>query len=258
MDCPSEIKLIETLFEANENIHQLKFDLDNRSVTFFHTTESSSILSKLASIKLPGDLIDSKEILEDEVEKSEPSVESQTLKMLLLINFGMFIFEIIMGIVSQSTGLIADSIDMLADSLVYGISLFAVNKAIKAKSRAAFLSGVFQMTLAIGCIIEVVRRFFYGSEPLSSMMIGVSIIALIANIICLALIHKHKDGGIHMKASWIFSANDVIANLGVITAGSFVYFTNSRYPDLIIGALIAFIVFSGSIRILRLAKETDS
>jgi len=147
---------------------------------------------------------------------------------------------------------------MLADSLVYGISLFAVGKAVGVKNRAAFLSGVFQMSLAFGCVIEVIRRFIYGSEPMSSMMIGVSILALVANVACLMLIHKHKDGEVHMKASWIFSANDVIANLGVILAGVAVYVTGSRFPDLIIGAVIALIVFIGSLRILRLARHSQA
>ena len=84
------------------------------------------------------------------------------------------------------------------------------------------------------------------------MRISVSILALVANVACLALIHTHKDGEVHMKASWIFSANDVIANLGVILAGALVAMTGSRYPDLMIGCLIAIIVLNGARRILRL------
>ena len=73
-----------------------------------------------------------------------------------------------------------------------------------------------------------------------------------ANAWCLVLIAKTRDGGAHMKASWIFSANDVIANLGVILAGVLVAWTGSRYPDLLIGLLIAVIVLSGARRILQL------
>lgn len=56
-----------------------------------------------------------------------------------------------------------------------------------------------------------------------------------------------------MTASYIFSANDVIANLGVIIAGALVALTESPYPDLIIGTIIGFIVVNGARRILRLA-----
>jgi Co/Zn/Cd efflux system component len=108
------------------------------------------------------------------------------------------------------------------------------------------------MFLALGALFEVVRRFAMGSDPMSPLMIGIGLLALVANASCLLLLAKHRQGGAHMKASWIFSTNDVIANMGVILAGLLVAVTNSRYPDLVIGSLIAVIVFRGSLKILRL------
>jgi Co/Zn/Cd efflux system component len=84
------------------------------------------------------------------------------------------------------------------------------------------------------------------------MMMAVASVALIANISCLLLIAKHRDGGAHMKASWIFSANDVVINLGVILAGLLVAWTGSNYPDLVIGGVVGGIVFIGAKRILAL------
>ena len=83
-------------------------------------------------------------------------------------------------------------------------------------------------------------------------MIGISLLALAANVTCLLLIARHRHGGAHMKASWIFSTNDVLANLGVIAAGALVALTGSRLPDLLIGAAVALLVFVGAVRILRL------
>ena len=83
-------------------------------------------------------------------------------------------------------------------------------------------------------------------------MIGVAFIALLANSTCLLLIHKHRHGGVHMKASWIFSANDVLINIGIITAGVLVLWTGSNLPDLIIGTLVGLIVMEGARRILAL------
>ena len=85
-------------------------------------------------------------------------------------------------------------------------------------------------------------------------MIVVSIVALFANVWCLALIHKHKDGEVHMKASWIFSANDVIVNTGVIISGVLVYVLGSNLPDLIIGALVSLIVIRGGVSIIKMSK----
>lgn len=170
------------------------------------------------------------------------------------INAVMFVAEIIAGIVAESTGLMADSLDMLADATVYAIGLYAVGKAVSVKARAALMSGIFQILLALGVAAEVARRLLFGSEPEALIMIGVSMIALLANIVCLVLISKHRDGEVHMRASWIFSKNDVIANVGVIFAGILVYVLASPLPDLVIGALISLIVLRGGVSIVTDAR----
>jgi cation diffusion facilitator family transporter len=177
--------------------------------------------------------------------------ERRTLRIVLGINAVMFLFEIVLGWLAQSTGLIADSLDMLADALVYAISLYAVGRADVLKDRAARLSGMLQIGLAVLVLADVLRRFFYGSEPVSMLMMSVGAVALVANSICLLLIARHRDGGVHMRASLIFSANDVIANLGVIVSGGLVWLLGSRYPDLFIGFVIAGLVMYGGLRILR-------
>jgi len=177
--------------------------------------------------------------------------ESRILITLLAINAVMFFIEISLGILSDSTALIADSLDMLADATVYGIGLYAVGKEAFAKIKAAHISGIFQIILGISVFIDVIRRAVLGSEPESLLMISVGILALIANTICLRLISKHKDGEVHMRASWIFSKNDVIANIGIIIAGGLVYLLDSKYPDLIVGLAISIIVIRGGIHIVK-------
>ena len=181
--------------------------------------------------------------------------QRKVLITLLTINGVMFVLELAIGILADSTALIADALDMLADATVYGISLYAVGRANHHKVTAATTSGLFQIVLGLGVIAEVVRRYITGSEPEPLFMIGVGLIALLANSICLMLIAKHRDGEIHMRASWIFSRNDVLANLGVIVAGLVVAALHSNMPDLVIGTGISAFVISGGIRILREAKE---
>jgi Co/Zn/Cd efflux system component len=192
---------------------------------------------------------------EPELESKE---QSRVLWILLSINAGMFVAELTAGVIAESTGLIADSLDMLADATVYAIGLFAVGRAASTKIRAASLSGIFQILLAFGVLIEVGRRWLFGSEPEALFMIGVSIVALVANVVCLALISKHRDGEVHMRASWIFSKNDVIANIGVITAGVLVHALASPLPDLVIGALISFVVLRGGIAIVTDARREQT
>jgi cation diffusion facilitator family transporter len=185
--------------------------------------------------------------------------QKNVLVVLLAINAFMFVFEVSVGWYAQSTGLIADSFDMFADAVVYGIAIYAIGKSIQEKSRAALLSGWFQCALAIFIITDVARRVFVGSEPVSVLMLVVGIIALIANISCLVLINKHKDGEVHMRASWIFSKNDVIANIGVILGGVLVWLFGSRWPDLIVGSLIALIILNGArCIIIEANKELDN
>ena len=183
-------------------------------------------------------------------------LERKTLIILLLINAFMFVTELVLGWIAQSTGLIADSLDMLADAAVYGISLYAVGKGVLQQARSAQVSGMLQVTLGFGVLFEVIRRLIFGSEPQSLLIMTVGFVALFANIACLMLISKHRDGGVHMRASWIFSTNDVIANLGVIISGVLVALLGSRYPDLIVGTIISLIVIRGGITILKDAKQT--
>lgn len=180
------------------------------------------------------------------------------MKLLLAINGAMFFLEFGVGWIAQSTGLIADSLDRFADAAVYGVSLYAVGKAASAQARAARFGGYLQLVLALGALAEVARRFLTDSQPEAPAMMAMALVALAANVACLALISKHRQGGVHMRASWIFSTNDVIANLGVIAAGALVAWTGSAAPDLVIGTIIALVVLSGALRILRLARKPVS
>ena len=184
------------------------------------------------------------------------TLEKKTLIVLLSINAVMFVTELVLGWLAQSTGLIADSLDMFADAAVYGISLYAVGKGVLYQAKSAHISGFLQVLLGLGVFVEVIRRLVFGSEPQSTLIMIVGVIALLANIICLVLISRHKEGGVHMRASWIFSTNDVIANLGVIVSGVLVALIGSRFPDLIVGTIISLIVIWGGIKILKDAKQT--
>lgn len=190
-------------------------------------------------------------LLKDKKEREE----SKILITLLSVNAVMFIIEMTLGILGESTALIADSLDMLADAIVYGISLYAVGRPVFAKIKAAHISGIFQTILGVSVLVDVIRRLLWGSEPVSFLMIVVGAAALIANVFSLTLISKHKEGEIHMRASWIFSKNDVIANIGIIISGGLVYLLGSRFPDLIIGFIISLVVIRGGINILKDVKD---
>lgn len=182
-------------------------------------------------------------------------IQRNVLIKLLVINASLFVVEIIVGLYAQSAGVLADAIDMFADAAVYGIAIYAVGRSLQAKVDAARLSGYFQFTLALLLLLEIARRLIYGSEPLSQLMLIMSIIAMMANIYCLSLIYKQRHGEVHMRASWIFSANDVIANMGLLISALLVGWLHSRWPDLIIGFLIVLIVMWGARLILKESNQ---
>ncbi len=177
--------------------------------------------------------------------------QSSILWALLLINAVMFVIEMSAGLIAQSTGLIGDSLDMFADAVVYGVGLYAVGRSLLTKANAAMLSGVFQIVLAFLVFADVVRRFVVGSDPNYAVMISVGALALVANIACLIIIWGQRKGEVHMRASFIFSQNDVIVNLGVIVAGVLVWTLSSRLPDLLIGGVVSLVVLRGGLLIFR-------
>jgi len=189
-----------------------------------------------------------------EVEIKDKS-QRRVLITLLCINVGMFVFEISIGWWAESTALIADAMDMFADTLVYAVGLYAVGKAVSVKANAAMLSGVLQLLLGLMVLLDISRRLVMGSEPVSELMMITGFIALIANVICLRLIEKHRDGEVHMRASWIFSKNDVIANLSVIIAGALVWSLDSRWPDILIGTVVSIVILLGAKNIFQDAKQ---
>ena len=254
MDCPSEENLIRMKLDEISSITNLNFDIPNRKLTVFHSGEIDQIEKSVIELNLGGKKISTEQT--DQSEFNENANQKKLLWSVLAINFAFFIIEMTTGIISKSMGLVADSLDMLADSFVYGISLFAVGGTIVKKKRIAKLAGYFQITLAIIGFVEVLRRFF-GDEKLPdfSTMIIVSILALIANGICLYILQKSKSKEeAHMKASMIFTSNDVVINLGVITAGLLVNWLHSSKPDLMIGTIVFGLVIQGAIRILKLSK----
>jgi Co/Zn/Cd efflux system component len=254
MDCPSEERVIRMSLDSVEGVAALEFDLGRRRLSIVHRGPVEALLARLEPLGFGARLVATDELAgpAEIAPEAGDARERRTLLLVLAINASMFVVELAAGWLAQSSGLIADSLDILADAGVYGLSLYAVGRAARLKLRAAHVSGLLQTALALGALADVTRRLVTGSAPEASAMVGVSLLALAANVASLVLVSRHRHGGAHMRASVIFSTNDVLANLGVLSAGALVAFTGSRLPDLVVGTLVALLVLSGGVRILRL------
>ena len=252
MDCPSEERMIRTALDGLAEVRGIECDLSARKVRVIHVGEYSEIEARLTPLGLGAAFERSAAASADAVlPPRDPRQEARTLKLLIAINAAMFVVELTVAWLAESTGLLADSLDMFADAAVYGLALYAVGRGTPAQVRTAHVSGWLQAALAIGALVEVVRRFLVGSSPESMLMIATASVALVANAACLWLVSRHREGGAHMKASTIFSTNDVIANL---VSSLRVPWSRSRVrvSRLVIGTVIAVLVLLGARRILRL------
>ena len=181
--------------------------------------------------------------------------ERRVLRIALGLNAAMAVIGGLAGWIAQSTGLLADALDMLSDATAYAIALLAIGRSALFKIRAATLSGGILLVLGLGVLFEVGRRLIYGAEPLSEWMIGTAILSLVVNLTVLRLLAPMRSGEVHLRATWLFTRADVVANLGVIFAGLLILWLGVPYPDYVIGTLIGLYVVKEAVEILRDARS---
>lgn len=190
--------------------------------------------------------------------KTDSAGQRRVLSIALVLNATMFVVGLVAGIIAQSTGLIADSLDMFADATAYGVALSAVTRGSLFKARAASVRGGVLMALGIGVLLDAVRRGILGSSPHSGIMMGVASISLVVNSTVLYLLGRYRDREVHLRATWIFTRVDVIANLAVILSGLAILLAGFRFIDLIVGAAIGLYVIKEALEILREAREAGA
>ncbi len=177
--------------------------------------------------------------------------ERRILIIVFILNGGMFVAEFSAGLWSGSTALLADSLDMFADALVYAIGLYALGRPQIWRNRAALTNGSLQLLLGFGIAVEATFKAFAGSVPNFETMGIFAVLALVVNTTSLILLTRFRDGDINMRATWICSRNDMFANIGVFIAAGLVAYTQTGWPDIIIGVIIALIVVQSAIKIIR-------
>ncbi len=182
--------------------------------------------------------------------------QRRTLRIALALNATMFVVGTVAGIIAQSSGLIADALDMLADASAYAIALLAIHRSGSFKARVATFSGTVLFILGLGVLFDALRREVFGSAPESTVMIAVATVSLCVNATVLySLARQQTKKEVHLRATFIFTRADVIANLAVILSGAVLWVTGFRYIDPIVGAAIGIYVIHEAREILTEAKE---
>lgn len=187
-------------------------------------------------------------------EATEDPAQRRVLWIALSLNAAMAAIGSVAGWLAQSAGLLADAADMLSDASAYAIALAAIGRGARFKANAALASGALLLALGLALLAEVSRRAIAGSEPLGAAMLGVALASLGVNLVVLRLLRPYREGEVHLRATWIFTRADVVANLGVIAAAVLVFVTGSRFPDLVAGAAIAAYIVREAVEILSQAR----
>lgn len=181
--------------------------------------------------------------------------QSQVLWAVLALNAVMFAAEFLAGWLAGSTALLADSLDMLGDTLVYTLSLMVIAQAPRYKAISAGFKGTIMLVFGLFVLAEAVHRVATGAAPLPTPMLVVGSIALAANLACLCLLTRHRRDDVNMRSSWVCSRNDLVANSGVIVAGLLVGVTGRAWPDLVIGSVIAALFVYSAMGVLSDARR---
>ncbi len=181
--------------------------------------------------------------------------QRRVFHVVLWINVCMFIVEALAGVLVHSSALLADSVDMLGDAIVYGFSLYVIGRGPVWQARAALLKGYIMAAFGVGVSAHVAFKTVHGLVPTAEVMGVVGVIALVANGICLMLLWQRRGDDINMRSAWVCSRNDVIGNMGVLLAALAVHLTGSPWPDVVIGLLIAALFIRSAIGIIRESSQ---
>ena len=184
--------------------------------------------------------------------------ERKTLRTALALNAAMFVIGMGAGLWAQSSGLMADALDMLTDATAYGLSLMAVTRGSRFKQYSARWTGVTLLALSGGIAVDVIRRYLFGSEPLGGPMMAFSVLSFSVNVSVLRMLARFREVEVHLRASWICTRADVVANVGVLASGLVVVVSGWRFADLIVGLAIACYVAKEAAEIWRETTESRS
>ncbi len=181
--------------------------------------------------------------------------QSKVLWIILVINAVMFFVEFTGGIKASSLSLAGDSLDMLGDALVYGCSLYVINKGKKAQVRSAMLKGGIMYFSAIAVFARATYQLFAQTVPTVQLMSEIGILALVANLICFLLLIRHRNDNINMSSVWLCSRNDIIANTSVLLTAGLVLLTGSFLPDFMLGLLLTVVFAQSAGKVLTQARQ---
>lgn len=179
----------------------------------------------------------------------------RALWIVVLLNVGYGVVEIVGSFLAGSQALQADALDFLGDGMISFLGLVAVGWGLAARAKAALLQGVFLGLLGLGVVASTIYRVFIEHQPESVLMGGFALVAFVVNVLAAVVLIPHRKGDANMRAVWLFSRNDAIGNLAVVAAAGLVWWTGTQWPDLVVAFAVAGLFLQSAWSIIRDARQ---
>ena len=179
----------------------------------------------------------------------------RALWIVVLLNVGYGLVEMIGGFLADSQALKADALDFLGDGSITFLGLLAIGWGLKLRARSALAQGIFLGVMGVGVLVYTVYRTQVLQTPEVGLMGVLGFVALLINVIAVIILIPHKKGDANVRAVWLFSRNDALGNILVVVAAGFVFWTNTSWPDLIAAGIIASLFLQSSWSIIKDAQN---
>ena len=170
-----------------------------------------------------------------------------------IINLIMLTADLTYGLMMNSASLLSDAANNSGDAFILGTSLLVLSSSTIVKNKLALLKGIIMIAFGLWAFYHVYLGLVGESQLSGGVVTTVGFLSFIGNTTVALMMHYHHHKDINFKSAYICCRNDAIASAGIILAGVLVMFTGSFWPDVIIGTIIASIVCSGGIKIIRLS-----
>jgi cation transport ATPase len=178
----------------------------------------------------------------------------RALWIVILLNVGYGIIEIIGGFIAGSQALKADALDFLGDGLITFLGVLAIGWSVAWRARSALIQGVFLGVLGLGLLASTIYRVFIVNQPVAELMGALGLVALVVNVLAAVVLIPHRTGDANVRAVWLFSRNDAIGNVAVVIAAVLVAWTDTAWPDLVVAVAIAGLFLQSSSIVIRDAQ----
>ena len=179
----------------------------------------------------------------------------RALWLVVILNIGFGLAEIVAGFMANSQALKADALDFLGDGSITFVALLALGWTAATRARVAFTQGLFLGALGLWVIGMAVWRAMNALPPEAELMGGVGLAALAVNVVAALILARFREGDAQARAVWLFSRNDALNNIGVIAAAGLVFWLDSAWPDILVAGAIAAVFLHSAWDIIHDARR---